>query len=102
MMVHLLRRNRPAFALNDPEAGTPAEVKAAFESSYSYYGTFDIDDKKGIVTHHVQGCSFPNMTGTDQERFFDFRDGHLRLATPPLLGGGKERKHVLVWKKESR
>jgi len=102
MMVQLMQRGRPAFASNDRLAGTPAEVKAAFEGSHSYYGTYEVDDKKGIVTHHIQGCSFPNMTGTDQKRFFEFRDGRLLLATPPMVTGGKERKHVLVWKKESR
>jgi Lipocalin-like domain len=102
MMVQLMRRNRPAFASNDPLAGSPAEVKTAFEDTFSYYGTYEVDDKKGIVTHHLEGCSFPNWTGTDQPRFFEFRDERLHLATPPLMTNGKALKHVLIWKKESR
>lgn len=58
--------------------------------------------KKGIVTHHIEGCSFPNWTGTDRPRFFEFRDGRLVLATHPQVTGGEELKHVLIWKKESR
>lgn len=46
MMVQLMRRNRPAFASNDPLAGTPAEGKAAIDSSFSYYGTYEVDDNR--------------------------------------------------------
>jgi hypothetical protein len=55
--------HRKPFASSDWLWGTPAEIKAAFESYRAYYGTCEVDEKKGTITHHIEAGSFPNWYG---------------------------------------
>jgi len=50
--------------------GTVEQYKEAFNSFVAYFGTYTVDNEKGIVTHHVEGSSRPDYTGTDQPRPF--------------------------------
>ena len=97
MAVQLMRRDRPAFASGDRLGGALNEIKAAFEGYHAYFGTFTVDEKAGIVTHHIQGCSFPNWVGVDQKRFFDLEGNRLNLRTPPLLMHGDQAVGYLIW-----
>lgn len=97
MSVMLMRRDRPKFASDDSQRGTPEEKKAAFESSMSYCGTYKIDEEKGTVTHHVEGSTFPNWTGTDQVRLFKFSNDQLLLSTLPMSVGGNKLSVNLLW-----
>ena len=65
-----MRRDRPTFAVNDASKGTPNEIKAAFEGLIAYCGTYDVNNKKGTLTYHIEGNWFPNLVGQDQVRFF--------------------------------
>lgn len=56
----LMRPSRPCFASGNQAQGTPEEIKAAFEGYVAYYGTYEVDQEEGTVTHHVQGSMFPN------------------------------------------
>jgi len=93
----LMRRDRPKFASNDPWRGTPEEIKAAFEGFNAYCGTYEVNEEKGTVTHHVEGSMFPNWVGMDQIRFFKYSDDQLLLSTPPILLGGKQSTAHLIW-----
>jgi hypothetical protein len=94
MSVHIMRRDRPKFGSDDRRKGTPEEIKAAFEGFIGYYGTYDVDEKDGIVVHHVEVCSFPNWVGTDQKRLFRFEG--LQLV---LLTGAAPTDTRLVWER---
>src|SRR5437763_5852386 len=72
MSAHVMRNDRPLFAANDPERGTDAEVRAAFDGYASYFGTYTIDQAKQTVTHHIWGAWYPNWIGNDQLRHFKF------------------------------
>ena len=50
----------------------------------AYFGTYTVDEKAGVVVHHVEGASFPNWIGTDQRREFTLSGRRLTLRTPPL------------------
>ncbi len=91
----------PKFVENDRLLGSPQELKTAFEAYLAYFGTFDIDDSKKIVTHHIKSCLFPNYVGTDLVRHFEFNDGHMTLRTEPMHDGGKTFIGVLVWERVS-
>jgi hypothetical protein len=101
MAAHVMRNDRPLFAANDAARGTDAEVRAAFESYDSYFGTYTIDQRRQTVTHHILGASYPNWIGTDQLRHFKFDGSRLSLSTPPLLFGGQSLEYVLTWERVS-
>jgi hypothetical protein len=101
MSAHVMRNERPLFAANDPECGTDAEVRAAFEGHGSYFGTYTIDLARQTVTHHVRGASYPNWIGSDQLRHFKFDGSRLLLSTPPLVSGGQSLEYVAIWERIS-
>jgi hypothetical protein len=99
MAAQLMRPDRPKFASGDMRGGTPEEIKTAVEGYVAYFGTYEVDDKKGTVVHHVEASLFPNWLGQDQIRFFEFSADLLTLKTLPILSGGQEITGVLVWKR---
>jgi hypothetical protein len=87
MSVLIMRRNRPKFASDNRWRGTSEEIKTAFEGIIAYCGTYEVNEEKGTVTHHVEGSSFPNEVGTDKVRVFKFSGDQLTLITPPQPAG---------------
>src|SRR5258705_676571 len=88
MSAQLAQKGRTPFAIADRMAGTPDEIKAAFESYQAYYGRYKIDEREHVVTHTVIQSLLPNWIGTEQRRQYRFKDGKLILRTPPILIGG--------------
>ena len=99
MSVQIIRPDRPTFASGDQLKGTLEEIKSAFEGCVAYFGTYEVNEEKGSVTHHVEGSSFPNWVGTDQRRFFEFYGNRLTLSTPPAPFGGEHVTALLVWER---
>ena len=99
MSVHLMRRDRAAFVSMDLRGGTPQELKAAFNSHQSYYGRYSLDVATGMVSHHIEGGSFPNWTGTTQKRFYKLEGKRLSLSTPPIPIDGKQARVFLIWER---
>ena len=92
--------------MRDPRAAkqsrelTPDERREAFESYYAYYGRFEVDEKDGSVTHHIQGSLRPYEVGTDLKRFFKLSGGRLDLSTPPQqLETGEPRVYRVSWER---
>ena len=102
MSVHLMRVDRPKFLSGDLQRGTSDEIKTAFEGFLSYFGTFRVSEADGTVTHHLDGCSFPNWVGGDQKRFFKFSGNRLTLSTPPTLINGVSIIGYLIWERTSQ
>ena len=99
MSAHVMRVDRPTFALDDSGSGTDAEVRAAFEGHVSYFGTYTIDPSALTVTHHVRGASYPNWIGHDQIRYYRIDGSHLVLSTPPILDRGESLEYILTWER---
>jgi hypothetical protein len=57
---------------------TPEEAKAAIADYVSYFGTYTIDERAGIVTHHRQASVQPGPL-TDYVRSYEFKDDRLIL-----------------------
>ncbi len=87
MSVLLMNPDRPKFASGDILGGTPEEIKAAYEGFDAYCGTYDVDEEKGTITHHVAGSKFPNWVGTEQVRSFELSDNRLLLTATLLVKG---------------
>ncbi len=97
MSVFIMRTGRSKFASDDRMGGSAEEIKEAFEGTSIYCGTYEINEDKGTVTHHVEGDVFPNWEGTDQVRFLELSGNQLTLSTPPIMAWGKEWNFRLIW-----
>lgn len=97
--AHIMDPSRPAFASGDRAAGTDDEVRKAFVGYLAYYGTYDLDETKRTVTHHITGASFPNWIGVDQVRLYRLDGDRLTITTPPIRAGGEDLITVLVWER---
>jgi hypothetical protein len=97
--AQIMRPNLPVFASGDRLKGTPAEIESAFEGSFAYFGTYEVNQKERTLTLHVEGSSFPNWIGTEQKRFFKFSGNRMTLTTQPILMGGKQVTGVLTWER---
>jgi hypothetical protein len=96
---HIMGNNRPAFASGQMAKGTPEEIKAAFEGSLCYWGTYDIDEKEKILKLHIIDSLYPNWRGADQKRFYEFSGNRYSIKTPPMRAGEVEIVSVLVWER---
>jgi hypothetical protein len=83
---------------------TPEEKAAAFESYAAYFGTFTVDAKAGIITHHLEGNLIPGRQGTDNVRWFEFQGDDRLLLIPIEDGKGgvlarKDATYKLLWER---
>jgi hypothetical protein len=87
MSVLLMNPDRKKFASDDLKAGTPEEIKQAYEKFDAYCGTYTVDENKGTITHHLEGAKFPNWVGTDQVRYFELEDDRLQIKATIEIEG---------------
>jgi len=93
MGVVLAWNRRPAFK---GKASTPEDARAALAAYNSYWGSYTVNDTRGIVTHQTMGAVSPAFAGTNQERGFTI-DGHRLTLRPPNLANGDQR--ALTWER---
>jgi hypothetical protein len=101
MSMQIMRTDRPRFAVNDQQSGTPEEVATAFSGCYSYFGTYVVDEAHGVVVHHVAQSLFPNSIGTDLVRFFRISGDRLIVSAPTVQVKGHLMDAMLVWERLS-
>ena len=99
MALQVIDPERPKFATNDWMSGTAEEAKAALDGCMAYYGTFELNERKGTIIHHVKGSSFPNWSGIDREQFFELVGNHLTLLTLPMPLSGEQVVGQLSWER---
>ena len=99
MSVLIMRRGRSKFASGDILGGTPEEIKEAFEKFEAYCGTYEVDEEKSIVTHHIEGARFPNFERMDQVRFFEFFANRLITKSKPIPSLGTEWVVNSMWER---
>jgi hypothetical protein len=99
MSMQIMRGDRPRFAVDDQQAGTPLEVATAFTGCYSYFGTYVVDETHGVVVHHVSQSLFPNSIGTDLVRFYRISGDRLIVSAPTVQVRGHLMDAMLVWER---
>jgi hypothetical protein len=67
---------------------SPENSLAAYSAYVAYFGTYTVDAKKSVVTHHVEGALMPEFTGTEQPRPFKLTGDRLEI------GDGKTWRRV--------
>jgi len=97
--VNIMRSDRPRFSIPDKAKCTPQEAQAAIESYEAYFGSYEVEEDKQVVIHHVEGSLLANWTGTDQIRFYELSQNQLVLSTAEILYAGTTVVGKLVWKR---
>ncbi len=89
---------RKPLSTADRFRATTEEKAAAYETSFSYAGRYEIKDDKMI--HHVEIASVENWVNTDLIRNFRLHGNRLTLLTPPLASQqGKAAIVELTWER---
>jgi hypothetical protein len=96
MSAQLTRAQTERFANDDSREATSEERASAWFDYFGYFGTYSIDAERNVVTHHVEGSSFPNLNGSKQIRHFRFEGERLVLDADAAWG-----KVQAVWEKIS-
>jgi outer membrane protein assembly factor BamB len=99
MSVHAMRRGRPRLASDDVHRATPEQAKAAFVGYGAYFGTYEVDQRAGLVIHHVEGSLIPNWEGSHQRRQFTISGDKLTLEPPGFQADGQPRTRRLTWQR---
>jgi len=99
VFVHIMKKDRENYTVNDPFVGTAEEDAAAVKSSISYAGPFTING--GEITHHVTHSSFPNWVGSKQIRSARFEGSTLVLSAAGATFQGKEVTAYVTWERAS-
>ena len=97
MSVDFMRNGRPNFQSEGLFSGSIAEKALAYEQYLSYCGRYEIRPEQ--IIHHIEVSLFPNWTGQDQIRFYQFEGDRLTLSTPPMLVDGLEQTAQLIWQR---
>lgn len=63
----------------------------------AYFGTYTIDEKAGIVTHHLEGAIFPGDVGKNIRRNFALADDTLTITFDTTTRDGLAVTRKLVW-----
>jgi hypothetical protein len=96
MCVQIMGSDRAAFASEDWTGSTAEEAQNAFDTYIAYFGTYEVDETEGSVTHLPESHLWPNGVGGRQKRFFTLDGDRLTLAiTTPSQSG-------LIWKRVSQ
>jgi len=99
MMLQVMDPERPQFQSGDWLKGTPEEIQSAWDGAFAYYGTFELDERRQMVIHHIQGASFPNWVSSARELFFEFAGKRLTLMTLPMPLAGEQAVGYLKWER---
>jgi hypothetical protein len=88
MCVVLANPDRRAWKA--PQLPTDAEVRSAFEGLVAYCGTYETDEAKHHVIHHVEADRAPGVMGTSRTRLAKVTGNRLVLQPLDLPAGVAE------------
>jgi hypothetical protein len=84
--AQIVRKDLSPFQHDNWRRASDAECATAWKSYFGYFGTYSVDVARQLITHHVEGASFPNLVGTDQLRHFHFEGSRLILDADTAWG----------------
>ena len=90
--IIVLRSDLAKFASDNRMTGTPEENRAVMQGCIAYFGTCTIDEATHVITVDIEGCSFPNFTGTRQTRILSFHGDEVTYLNPRPSNGGPPAK----------
>lgn len=96
MSATIARSDRRPLSHPVPAKAPDAEKLAAFDSYFSYGGSFEIEGDE--VVHRVELSLNPNFVGTEQRRRMTFDREFLTLSADEATTKGLKH-HAIRWKK---
>ncbi len=100
MSAQVMRADRPP-----PAAGQPAGIDTAMTSAgagyIAYFGTYEIDGTRGVVTHTVIGSAFPAWVGGTHNRRFAIDGDRLTLSDSVTAADGTAVEASTTWQRIS-
>lgn len=85
--LQIFKSERPRFASSDKAQGTAGEFAATVLGASTHYGTVSVDQAAQLLTFRIEGSSFPNWEGTQQQRRFTLQGDALSYQVPPRPNG---------------
>jgi hypothetical protein len=75
---------------------TASEIRDAFAG---YFGTYEVDERTQVVTHHVKASLRSHEVGIDYVRPFTLSGDQLVLRYPVTADDGETRTRIVVWRR---
>lgn len=94
--LQIFKSERLRFASGDKARASADEYASAALGSSTHYGTVDVDAKQGVLTFSIEGASFPNWEGAQQQRKFTLQGPLLSYQVPARPDGSIP---ISVWRK---
>lgn len=98
--LHMMRTDRPGAR---PSSGpnwagdlTRDEMLAILDGYLAYWGTYEVDETKRLITIHIEGSLRPGWLGVDQHRYYDVEPSGDITLIYNVPGG----VHRLTWHKQ--
>src|SRR3974377_550105 len=86
--LQIMRSDIPKVASNNKNTGTDAENKAVVQGTIAAFGTYKVDEENHSVSVHYVGSTYPNFSGTDQQRSVVITGDQMIWTDPaPPFGG---------------
>jgi hypothetical protein len=97
MSVQIMRADRP------PAPDITPTIDAAFAAAVpgflAYFGTYEINEQQGVVTHTVIASSFPPFVGTQHHRRFGVDRDQLTLRDDLTTSDGVAVAAATMWRR---
>ena len=97
MMLQMMRQGR-ASAMTTPGNSRDAGNARIVLGYDAYFGRFNVDERAGTITHHVEGSLFPEDLGKDFVRAFTL-DGDALTLTFTSTTDGVEITRTLTFRR---
>ena len=102
--AQLSRRDRTVSIFRE-ECSAAAETKGTPDNSQivlgydAYFGTYTLNEKEGIVTHHLEAALWPGDIGKDIDRHFTISGDRLTIIFKTTTREGVKVTRTLTWKR---
>ena len=88
--VWVLLYNEGRKAPADPRMPTLDEYREMNSVLMTYFGTYELDEEKRTVTHHLQAAASPSLIGASLVRHYEFSGNRVTLTFP-----GEAQRHII-------
>ena len=91
---HPYGKNASGRLIYDPDGHMSAQIMAENGAFAAFFGTYDVDERAGLITHNIVESSQPRQAGTRQRRRFRFSSDILTLE-----GDAPEGRTITTWQR---
>jgi hypothetical protein len=102
--AQLSRRDRTVAMIGE-ECQTAAATKGTPDTAQTvlgydaYFGTYRINERERIVTHHLEAALFPGDVGKDIDRHFIISGDQLTITFNTTTRDGVKVTRILIWER---